>query len=168
MSEPWNCIHTTSEGKRESDLQWWIQDFPEVGVPTYDFVKFSQKLHEIERIWTSKILLCRSATDLIWESFVPILKWNSRLTDLKSYYQNTCNPSNRYHFRLLYFEYELTLTLEVSAAVGVTVLEAPHVHLVERWLLPPRLRRGRLKHNISNFNGCTGFMSDITTDFRFF
>ena len=22
------------------------------GAPTYDFVKFSQKLHEIERIWT--------------------------------------------------------------------------------------------------------------------
>ena len=34
--------------------------------PTYNFAKFSQKLHEIERIWTlgaaSKILLCRSAT----------------------------------------------------------------------------------------------------------
>ena len=36
--------------------------------PTYDFAKISQKLHEIERIWTprggraSKILLCRSAT----------------------------------------------------------------------------------------------------------
>ena len=32
--------------------------------PTYDFAKCSQKLHEIERIWTgggsaSKILLCR-------------------------------------------------------------------------------------------------------------
>ena len=42
------------------------------GAPTYDFAKFSQKLHEIERIWTpgggggaSKILLCRSATALI-------------------------------------------------------------------------------------------------------
>ena len=38
------------------------------GAPTYDFAKFSQKLHEIERIWAprggraSKILLCRSAT----------------------------------------------------------------------------------------------------------
>ena len=39
------------------------------GAPTYDFAKISQKLHEIERIWTprgggraSKILLCRSAT----------------------------------------------------------------------------------------------------------
>ena len=38
------------------------------GALTYDFAKFSQKLHEIERIWTprgggaSKILLCRSAT----------------------------------------------------------------------------------------------------------
>ena len=35
--------------------QWWIQDFPEVGAPTlrgeltYDFAKFSQKMHEIER-----------------------------------------------------------------------------------------------------------------------
>ena len=48
--------------------QWRIQDFPEVGAPTYNFVKFSQKLHEIERIWPreggrgSKSLLCRSAT----------------------------------------------------------------------------------------------------------
>ena len=38
--------------------QWQIQDFPEVGrqpsgeVPTYDFTKFSQKLDEIESIWT--------------------------------------------------------------------------------------------------------------------
>ena len=58
--------------------QWRIQDFPEEGAPTlqggaptYDFAKFSQKLHEIERIWTprggraSKILLCRSATDSV-------------------------------------------------------------------------------------------------------
>ena len=42
---------------------------PGGGAPTYDFAKFSQKLHEIERIWApggggraSKILLCRSAT----------------------------------------------------------------------------------------------------------
>ena len=40
--------------------QWRIQDFLEVGapnlqgVPTYDFAKFSQKLHEIERIWTRR------------------------------------------------------------------------------------------------------------------
>ena len=32
--------------------QWRIQDFPEVGVPRYNFAKFPQKLHEIERIWT--------------------------------------------------------------------------------------------------------------------
>ena len=38
-------------------LQWKIQDFPEVGVPTlqgmptYNFAKISQKLHKIERIW---------------------------------------------------------------------------------------------------------------------
>ena len=44
------------------DLQWRNQDFLEVvprtlgggGVPTYDFTKFSQKLHEIERIWTPR------------------------------------------------------------------------------------------------------------------
>ena len=48
--------------------QWRIQDFPEVGASTYNFVKFSQELHEIERIWPqeggggSKSLLCRSAT----------------------------------------------------------------------------------------------------------
>ena len=30
--------------------QWRIQDFPDVGAPTYDFAKISQKLHEIERI----------------------------------------------------------------------------------------------------------------------
>ena len=39
--------------------------FPRGGAPIFDFAKFSQKLHEIERIWTpggSKILLCRSAT----------------------------------------------------------------------------------------------------------
>ena len=40
---------------------------PSNGAPTYDFAKYSQKLHEIERIWTpgraSKILLCRSATE---------------------------------------------------------------------------------------------------------
>ena len=40
--------------------QWQIQDFPEEGAPTlqgvpiYDFAKYSQKLHEIERIWTPR------------------------------------------------------------------------------------------------------------------
>ena len=39
-------------------MQRRIEDFPEEGrqlsrgAPTYDFAKFSQKLHEIERIWT--------------------------------------------------------------------------------------------------------------------
>ena len=33
------------------------------GSLTYDFTKFSQKLHVIEIIWGSKILLCRSATE---------------------------------------------------------------------------------------------------------
>ena len=43
---------------KSSGFQWRIQDFPEVGrqlprgAPTYHFAKFSQKLHEIERIWT--------------------------------------------------------------------------------------------------------------------
>ena len=39
-------------------MQWRIQDVPEEGAPTpqggaptYDFAIFSQKLHEIERIW---------------------------------------------------------------------------------------------------------------------
>ena len=39
--------------------QWRIQDFPEEGAPTpqggaptYEIAKFSEKLHEIERIWT--------------------------------------------------------------------------------------------------------------------
>ena len=26
--------------------------FPRVGAPTHDFAKFSQKLYEVERIWT--------------------------------------------------------------------------------------------------------------------
>ena len=44
------------------------RQLPRGGAPTYNFVKISQKLHEIERIWTpsegraSKILLCRSVT----------------------------------------------------------------------------------------------------------
>ena len=69
-----------SEKLHEIKEQWRIQDFPEEGAPTlqaggggaptYNFAKFSQKLHEIERIWTpgggaSKILLCRSATEEI-------------------------------------------------------------------------------------------------------
>ena len=57
-------------------IQWRIQDFPEEGLPTlqgaptYDFAKISQKLHEIERIWTpggaSKILLCSSPLPLLF------------------------------------------------------------------------------------------------------
>ena len=41
--------------------QWRIQDFPEDqaptpqgGAPTYEIAKFSEKLHEIERIWTPR------------------------------------------------------------------------------------------------------------------
>ena len=39
-------------------MQWLIQDLPEAGTPTppgataHNFDKISQKLHEIERIWT--------------------------------------------------------------------------------------------------------------------
>ena len=48
------------------------------GAPTYDFAKFSQKLHEIERVWTprgraSKILLCRSATEISCAGFFELL-----------------------------------------------------------------------------------------------
>ena len=39
---------------RSTFSQWRIQDFPKEGAPTYDFVKISQKLHEIERIWTPR------------------------------------------------------------------------------------------------------------------
>ena len=48
----WRAFHTPYP------RQWLIQDFPEEGAPTrggaptYDFAKFFQKLHEIERIWT--------------------------------------------------------------------------------------------------------------------
>ena len=63
--------------------QWQIKDFPEEGVPTlqgaptYDFAKFSQKLHEIERIWTprggraSKILLDYVDPPLVALNFEP-------------------------------------------------------------------------------------------------
>ena len=43
--EIWNLDQTLP-------YQWRIRDFPEVGVPTYDFTKFFQKLHKIEGIWT--------------------------------------------------------------------------------------------------------------------
>ena len=55
----------------EGGYQWQIQPTLPVGrgAPTYDFTKFSPKLHEIERIWTgggaSKILLCRSTTEYL-------------------------------------------------------------------------------------------------------
>ena len=45
-----------------------IQDFPEVWAPTCDFAKCSQKLHEIERIWTgggTSLAPLRSATDML-------------------------------------------------------------------------------------------------------
>ena len=46
------------ESNRSVRKLWRIQDFPEEGrqlpggASTYDFAKFYQKLHEIERIWT--------------------------------------------------------------------------------------------------------------------
>ena len=50
---PWKATCSYHHG------QWRIQDFPEVGAPTppggaltYVFAEISQKLHEIERIWT--------------------------------------------------------------------------------------------------------------------
>ena len=33
--------------------RWGVPTLPGGGTPTYDFAKFSQKLHEIERIWTA-------------------------------------------------------------------------------------------------------------------
>ena len=46
---------------RVLSIQWRIQDFPEEGAPTprggaptYEIAKFSEKLHEIERIWTPR------------------------------------------------------------------------------------------------------------------
>ena len=53
------CILETNNYLSVYNVQWRIQDYPEVGAPTlwdrgsptYDFAKFSQKLHEIERIW---------------------------------------------------------------------------------------------------------------------
>ena len=59
-------------------IQWRIQEFPEEGAnspgggaPTYDFAKFSRKLHEIERIWVPRVggaslASPRSATDIEW------------------------------------------------------------------------------------------------------
>ena len=65
----------------EKGKQWRIQDFSEEGVPTpqggraptYDCAKFSQKLHEIERIWTPRGSL-RSVTGKISGS-VRITQW---------------------------------------------------------------------------------------------
>ena len=51
---------------------------PPGGTPTYDFAKFPQNFHEIERICTggdaSRILLCRSATDDVVENAVHTVK----------------------------------------------------------------------------------------------
>ena len=68
-------------------VSWWIQDFPEMGVPTlgggvaptYDFSQFSKKRHEIKRPWegrASKILLCmiRHCLDLLKVKLQTILE----------------------------------------------------------------------------------------------
>ena len=52
----WTELFDWKAQEERDTNQWWIQDFPEVGAPTqgaptYDFSKFPQKLHEIERIW---------------------------------------------------------------------------------------------------------------------
>ena len=55
MSSKWE--NRKKENPSDNCFQWRIQDFPEEGAPTprgaptYNFTKFSQKLHEIERIW---------------------------------------------------------------------------------------------------------------------
>ena len=57
---PENCIIMKKLVSQRLTYQWRIQDFPEVGAPTpggaptYDFAKISQKLHEIEIIWTPR------------------------------------------------------------------------------------------------------------------
>ena len=54
----YSLIITDCQAELNYWSQWRIQDFPEEGAPTpqgaptYEFAKFSQKLHEIERIWT--------------------------------------------------------------------------------------------------------------------
>ena len=69
-------------------MQWRIQDFPEVGCqpfigpPTYDFAKCSQKLNEIERIWTPR-RACRSATGVCPQ--VKILTFSPAFTMTKFY-----------------------------------------------------------------------------------
>ena len=51
------CMAITGRAFSSGLWQWRIQDFPRQGcqlprgAPTYDFAKFSRKLHEIERIW---------------------------------------------------------------------------------------------------------------------
>ena len=71
----------------------WGRQLSRRGAPTYHFAKFSQKLHEIERIWTptgaraSKILLCTSATTvphvLSWVQVRPMLVHMYKYVDHK-------------------------------------------------------------------------------------
>ena len=65
-------------------VQWRIQDFPEVGAPTpkvdmkgYYLANFFQKLHKIERIWTLRVVTrpwrlppLRSANEFIEYSYI--------------------------------------------------------------------------------------------------
>ena len=90
--------------------QWWIQDFLEEGAPTprggatYDFVKISQKLHEIERIWTprGRVLraLLRSATvDQYTERHMT--KQGSRNSDRTGYKSYICYTISRIIHQIL-------------------------------------------------------------------
>ena len=45
-----DMVHMYLYTKNDVPNQWWIQDFPEEGAPTYDFVNFCRKLHENEEI----------------------------------------------------------------------------------------------------------------------
>ena len=61
--------------------QWRIQDFPEEraptpqGAPKYDFVNVSQKLHEIERIWTRGGGVPRAPLDPPLKVLRPVFQW---------------------------------------------------------------------------------------------
>ena len=69
--DPQAIVHNLTYGS----YQWRVQDFPEVGTPTlqgaptYDFAKFSQKLHEIERIYTRGGASLATGYDEVFYSF---------------------------------------------------------------------------------------------------
>ena len=56
------------------------------GVPTYDFAKFSQKQHEIERIWRGLPLMpLRSATDYHCKPIGVFPKWSTTFTEFSEF-----------------------------------------------------------------------------------